>query len=269
MRNRQETLRTRGRRFFLVGLMLALIAPAAEAQLVVYDDFAAPRIDETRWAGRQFVDREDGTGVLLEIQREVSNQALVLQTRVVGGTASDSGLYSAENALAFQRPRDLTEVAFTVKVRSLQVKACAGGTASEAGARGVFALFNDGVGDIVAVIGATRSSASASAADQLDVAAFLVHRTPDGDAVLGSLSLGSAMLGESVKLRMRWEPAKNRVRFQRDGDALVSIDYTNPVVSAPGGPRKYLGAVAAAGDCSAGAGAASVTAAFNTVRVNP
>lgn len=268
MRKRQDTLCARGCRCFLLCLMLALVAPAAEAQLVLFDDFAAARLDAEKWAGRQFITRDGGSGNVLEIQREATGQAVVLLTRVVGGTASDSGSFSAENALAFRRARNLTEILFTARVRQLELAGCAAGSGAEAGVRGVFALFNDGLGDVVATIGMSRSSASAAPAEELTVVASLERRTAEGTTPLGSVVLGSAAVGQNVRLRMRWEPARNRVRFQRETDALVAIDYSVAAASAPDRARKYLGAIASAGECASAAASALVEASIGAVRVN-
>lgn len=269
MPNRIHRLLTSTQRALVAGVLVASTATLAEAQLVVYDDFAAGRIDESRWAGRQLVNKEDGTGSLLEIQREVTSaQALVLQTRVVGGTDAAPGSYSVDNALMFRHAQAFDEIAFDVAVRRVDVRGCAAGANAEASARGVFALFNDGIGDVVATVGVTRSSALNAAAAELDVVASLVHRTDEGDTMLGVLSLGPATLGRQVRLRVRWDPARNRVRFQRDADAVVAIDYTNPVVAPPGSPRKYLAATASVSDCSVTGASAAITAAFDNVRVN-
>lgn len=258
------------RRLLLIGALLALTAPMAEAQLVVYDDFSSGRIDETRWVGRQLVTNDGGTGALLEIQREVTNaQVLMLQARVVSGKGGEPGRYSVDNALMFHDAKALNEIAFDVVIRRVDVSSCTAGADAEAGARGVFPLFNDGLGDVVAIVGVTRSSSSNAPAGELDVTASLVHRTDQGDAPLGFLSLGPATLGRSVRLRTRWDPARNRVRFQRDADPLASIDYLNPVIAGPGRPRKHLAVTASVGDCSAGSASAAVVAALDNVRVNP
>jgi hypothetical protein len=260
---------THVRRLLLVGVLLALSAPVVEAQLLVYDDFTAARIDETRWVGRQLVTNGGGTGSLLEIQREVTNaQVLMLQTRVVSGKGLEPAPYSVDNALVFRDSNALNEIMFDVVVRRVDVSGCTAGPAAEAGARGVFPLFNDGLGDVVAIVGVSRSSASNAPVGELDVAASLVYRTDEGDTLLGYLALGSTTLGRSVRLRTRWDPARNRVRFQRDAEPLVSIDYTNPVIAGPGRPRKHLAAAASVSDCPSGRASAGVVAAIDNVRVN-
>ena len=258
------------RRLLVVGALLALTAPVVEAQLVVYDDFSGGRIDETRWVGRQLVTNEGGTGTLLEIQREVTNaQVLMLQARVVSGKGEEPGRYSVDNAMMFRESNALNEIAFDVVVRRVDVSSCTVGADAEAGVRGVFPLFNDGLGDVIALIAVTRSSGSNAPAGELDVTASLVHRTEEADTPLGFLSLGSATLGRSVRLRTRWDPARNRVRFQRDADPLASIDYMNPVIAGPGRPRKHLAVTASVGDCSSGSASAAAVAALDNVRVNP
>jgi hypothetical protein len=268
IQNRLAELLKRSRWMLVSGAVLAFTASAAEAQLVSYDDFVGPRIDETKWAGRVLMTRDDGsTGALMEIRREVTpGQVLLLETRAVGGRASDSGEFSAENALAFRRPGAITDVAFAVWVKELDLTGCDAGEDSSAAARGVFALFNDGAGDVVAIAELRQSSGEDPG--ELDVRGSLIHRGPDGDTLIGSVELGSAAIDQRVRLRVRWEEANNRVRFQRDADPLVALDYQNAVVAPPGAPRKYLGAMSRVGDCSATGTNAAILAVFNNVRVN-
>src|SRR3982751_6238833 len=138
----------------LAAVLLGSAVPSAQAQLVSYDDFTAGRIDDSRWTGRQFTTRTGGTGDLLEIQREVTKaQALVLQSRVVGGAKVDGGVFSVDNALVFRHSQAISEIAFDVMVQRADVRGCTSGEDATAGARGVFPLFNDGNGDGVGVIG--------------------------------------------------------------------------------------------------------------------
>jgi hypothetical protein len=267
MLNRCQKLLTGGRLPLIAGLFLSMTAPVAQAQLIVYDDFATARIDESRWTGRQITTRTGGTGSLLEIQREVTNaQALVLQTRVVGGSGAEGGGYSVDNALAFRHSQALSEIMFDVVVRRAEAGSCSLGNAT-ASARGVFPLFNDGLGDVVAIVGVSRSANAGTAPANLDVVASLVHRTDTEETSLGSMVLGSTTIGQRVRLRMRWDPANDRVRFRRDAEALVSIDYSNPEAAEPTRPRKYLSATSSVSDCAAGSSSAAVTAAFDDVRV--
>ena len=245
---------------------VASMAPVAQAQLVLYDDFSGARLDPARWNGKQNVTNVGG-GDLLEVQREINaaQQALVLQARVIGSTGWDGGVFSAENALALRHPNSVSDIAFDVTVRKIDFGGCQAGPDAEASARGVFALFNDGGGDVIAIVSVGRSSSDA--AQDLSVSASLVYVAGDGTKELGSISLGSAIPGQTVKLRARWEQAKNRVRFGRDDAALAQIDYTNAVVDKAGRPGKYFGALATVPQCTAGAGNALVLASFDNVRV--
>lgn len=53
MLNRYSKVIAHGRRALFAAALLALTAPVAQAQLVVYDDFTAPRIDASKWVGKQ------------------------------------------------------------------------------------------------------------------------------------------------------------------------------------------------------------------------
>ena len=250
----------------MVLAFMASTAPVAQAQLVMYDDFSGGRLDPDRWNGKHNITNV-GSGDLLEVQREINaaQQALVLQARVVGSTGWDGGFFSAENALALRRASTVSDIAFDVTVRRIDFGGCQAGPDAEASARGVFALFNDGVGDVVAIVGVGRSSSDS--AQSLSVSASLVYVADDGTKELGSISLGAAAPGQTVRLRARWEQGKNRVRFGRDDAALAPIDYTNPVVAKAGKPGKYFAALATVPQCTVGAGNALVLASFDNVRV--
>jgi hypothetical protein len=252
---------------FIAAIVLSLTATVAQAQLVPYDNFAGPKLDAEKWSGRQFVTREDGTGSLLEVQREITPlETLVLQARSVGGDASNSGLFTAENALLFRHSKRLTDIAFTAFVRSAQVAGCTGGADAAVSARGVFPLFDDGSGDVVAIVEVTRSSASPAA---FDVVASLVHRGAEAETILGYAWLGSVDVNVKVKLRVKWDPANSVVRINKDGDIAAALGYANVIASEPRA-RKYLGAWTSVPDCLSGtAPTAAITALFNNVRVNP
>jgi hypothetical protein len=253
----------------LAAVLVASSVAHAEAQLVLYDDFAAGRIDESRWTGRQFVTRIGGTGDLLEIQREVTSaHALVLQTRVVGGSSADGGVFALDNALVFRHGNAISEIVFDVTVRRADVRGCSPGQDAEAGARGVFPLFNDGAGDVVAIVALMTSSASTAAATELEATASLVHRTAEGDVILGAVALGPAAPGQPVRLRMRWDAARDRVRFQKDAEPAMTIDYLNPVTGPAAGSPKYLAVTSSVTDCSAHPTSAAVLAVFDNVRIN-
>lgn len=269
MLNRIHRVVRQTRHALLAAVLVASAVPMAEAQLVSYDDFTAGRIDETRWTGRQFTTRTGGTGDLLEIQREVTKaQALVLQTRVVGGTSADGGGFSVDNALVFRHSHAISDITFDVTVHRADVRRCWTDQDAAAGARGVFPLFNDGAGDVIAIVGVMASSGPGGAASELEAVASLVHRTAEGDVPLGTLALGPAAADRPVRLRTRWDAARNRVRFQKDADAVMAIEYVNPVIG-PAALPKYLAATSSVTDCSEHRTSAAVLAMFDNVRINP
>jgi len=251
-------------RSFILAVVFAWPAQPAHAQQILYDDFMAPLLDGTKWTGRQ-LNSGGGNASSLEIERSIANGRLLMRTRVVGREAGVAER-SSETALLFRRPAGLDEISFQVAVRDLQVAGCASGASSSAGARGVYAFFNDGEGDVIATIEVKRSSDWVPS-NMLEVVATLVHRGVDGDVVLESAPLGSALVGQRVKLRVKWHKATSEVRFQKDQDPAASIAYTNAVIADAAGERKYLGVFGTAGGCSESSAAAA--ALFNNVRVNP
>ena len=267
MRRHRSSISTLALRALFIVAALAGFAPLAEAQLVIYDDFTAPLLDGVRWSGRQLNTNEGGNGSSLEIERSVANGRLVMRARVAGGPEPDTGQRSSETALMFRHPGALNEIVFNATVKELQIAGCASGSASAAGVRGVYAFFNDGLGDIVATIELRRSSDADTAATMLEVVGTLTHRTDAGDeTLLGWVPLGTAAIGQKVRLRVKWDRDDSTVKFQKDLDAVAPIAYSNPVVADAGAPRKYLGAIATSGDCRAAS--STIVGLFNTVRVN-
>jgi hypothetical protein len=257
-------------RTFALAASIALVASAAEAQLIIYDDFSTPRLSADRWEGRQIVTSDGGTGSALEIQRGIQNSRLVLDMRATGGISGGGGTITSENALLFANPNRLTEIAFKVALGQTEVTGCAAGGEAVSGARGVYALFNDGTGDVIATIEAGRSSAGAT--DLLEVVGSLVHRDDTGTSSIGTVSLGSWPAAQAVRLRVKWDPAHSAVLFQKDGEAAVSIAYTTAVVGPAFRSRKYLASFVTVTDCAAGpASNARALALINNVivRVNP
>jgi hypothetical protein len=110
-----------------------LTAPVAQAQLVVYDDFTAPRIDASKWVGRQLQTKSGGTGDLLEVQREVTAaQALVLQARAVGGKGRGwRVVFTTENALLLRHAGVVNDIAFDVLVKRAETAGCGTAAASQ------------------------------------------------------------------------------------------------------------------------------------------
>lgn len=258
-----------GRLALIAGAFIALAAAGAEAQLVTYDDFSAALLDQTKWSGRQLDVRVGGTGTDLETRRDVQAGKLLMEMRAVGGAASNSGRYFSENTLQFRNPDPLTEIAFRVRVQQFEVSGCPAGPASFAVARGVYSFFSDGAGDVVAFVEVRRSSVSTAPATELEVIGYLIHRTASGDSLLGFGLLGTATVGQAVKLRTKWDQINQLVEFQRGTDPAVTIPYSQTVMSPPSVRTKLLGALGLVSDCLTGpVPNARMLAVFDNVLVN-
>jgi hypothetical protein len=253
-----------------MGTLIVAAALTAEAQLVTYDNFTSTLLDHSKWRGSQFDVSVGGTGVALETQRAVNEGRLLMHIRAVGGTASDSGQNYHENALQFRNPDTLTEIEFQVRVQQFQVSGCSGGAPSWAVARGFFSLFNDGAGDVIAVVEVRRASTSSAPTNELEVVGYLVHRRVSGDSLIGLVALGSASVNQTVALRTKWDSTNKLVEFQRSDAATLTVPYSLNVMSLPSVRTKFLSALALVSDCLTGQPPdVRMRAAFDNIRVNP
>ena len=95
-------------------------------------------------------------------------------------------------------------------------------------------------------------------------------RVIGGVVGLGSVDLGPVTVGAPLTLRMSWDPANNRVDFQRNNEPVQSVLYTvddsDPIAS----PFVLVEAVGFVANCTVGARpTAVVSALFDNIFINP
>ena len=252
---------------FLITILLILTVSRSHAQLMLYDDFSANVLDETKWTGRHSSD--GGSGTTLESRREIDAGRLALETRAVGGNTGSTELHFSGNGLLFRNPNTLMEISFEVLVRELEVTTCPVGPPSWATARGLYSLFNDETGDVSVSVEVRRSSNVTQPTNTLEVVAILFHRSPSADTTLAFDILGAAKINQKIALRMKWDPANSRVEIQKDKQAVSLLPYANTVI-APSTGEKSLGVLGIVSDCfGSPLPKASLLAFFDNVRVNP
>ncbi len=228
-----------------IGVALALGMPVNTQALepfVLYDNFNTGPMDPDRW------------GLLTDFSRTVQGKRLRMSARAFGTIDSDSG--TSSNGVN----SPLSGVAASIVVQSLRadvivnsmdLSGCVGNSSpSQVRARLISSLFNVGTpvpgsqaGDVSAQIFLRRLSDSVDAINVLRVGGSVdqcIDNACASSTRLGQVDLGTATLGQLVKLQMQWDAANNQVLFKRDADAAVSVPYASSDTALPGAPLRNL-----------------------------
>ncbi len=232
-------------------LLIATGIPSQAQKLELFEDFESKYIDPDKWVGAEGA----GTGVLilesgrlLKAEPTYGYRGLDLIQRAYANMANNTGASSASTGLYFRDGRDLRTIQATIQVKKIQMATCStnAATVSESRARMGGTFFNTGTpfpngsyqNDVFAYISLVRTS-SDSPSDPLSIVAKVficddencINTTP-----IGSADLGSVAVNQKVKLRLTWEPDKNRFVFQKGKGAELSINYSVSDTNFPGAP---------------------------------
>ena len=241
----------------LVTLQLGSVA-SVFAQGILFDDFSLPFIRGDRWKTDQ---PESGDGSGLETLRLVSNGALLLVHRVAGGQLLDLGSHISAARLYFN-PSTVRALKFDVTVLSMTATGCSvpGSNFTDVEARMWTQLFRNGALEVQASVGVVRTSM----ANEM--------RAIGGVNGLGlsGVDLGPVAVGTPLTLRLSWDPANNRVDFQRNNDPVQSVTYTVDDSMSISSPFVLMEAVGFVANCTVGARPSGVVSAlFDNVFITP
>jgi hypothetical protein len=261
--------------------VLTAMAASGHAQLVLYDNFQAPRIDPDKWRGQETFAAGDNPNA--EALRRIQNAQLRLSLTTYGETFADTGLQTGRFGLKVTHPAVVTALQAQVTVQSAVVQTCAENPAApRARAQMTGFFFNDGTslrlgdatGDISAGIQKVRDRALGNR-----IEAF-VSRCADFDCfsnpnVAGVTFTTTWRVGTPTTLEIIWQPAQDRFRFRvltntgaqevqtlsyaglvRDNEVPQALDFKRIVVTN------------SAENCSAGPTRAAMTILVDNVRVN-
>lgn len=244
----------------------------AQEPFAVYDSFPDGQLSPDLWNGAE-------RGPILDIVRIVKGGELRLESRSYSNTREDAGVRTGRVDAGFTHDGKLTAIRTKVHVDRVSVTACAANpSAADASAQIFGAFFNTGeatphshVNDVVARLTIGRASNSLDPADRLRVTGTVLQCRDDdcSDALeLSTNDLGTALVGATTALSVRWMPGNHAFEFRKDTDR-VQAGYLVSDVTPPGNPEKLLGVVGTAPNCSlAPRPQASIAAAFNNVAVN-
>jgi hypothetical protein len=224
-------------------LLLACAPLRAEPEpLVLYDNFNGSALNPDRW------------GLLTDQARVLENKRLRLVGRAYSLADTNTGTSNTgvNSELAdTATTASVKSLRAVVRVAAIRSDGCTANPAvSNTRARLVASLFNIGnpvagsqAGDVFAQIFLRRFSNSADAPGVMRVGGSVdqcVDAACGTSVRIGSVDLGTADLGQAVRLSMQWDEPADRVVFQRDSDPAQPVTYAVSDAHAPGAPLKNL-----------------------------
>lgn len=234
-----------------------------------YDNFQLGPINPNKWLPTQFgIGGADAFNVY-EANRTIildplnpSERVLRILNRAYGENNSNAGTSFGAFRLKVKNPSTTTAIRARLQVRNFTSTGCPGNstpTAAQAQILGWF--FNagtptpgSGVDDVIAGVGARRSSDSADPPGVLQISAFVFHCS-DVDCFngtfLGGVPLGTVTTGQWVRLLMQWDQANHRFIFQRGTQPPLFVPYTVTDTQLPGVQLKTLGVDNFVANCTA------------------
>jgi hypothetical protein len=236
---RELAMRRRAGLAVVLGVLLSGALTPAAAQVVLYEDWAAERIDPARW--RVFSLGADSS--VYEVVRQIADGQLHHALRTYGGTQDDLGTQAGTNAVGFAQG-GFTAVQWDTAVHGYGLQGCptpgAQPSALQVDLR--MQLFNDGsspgpgdvTGHVDTRVRLTRRSDSMDPPEVVQAIGLVTRcNVPDCSTrdVLGEVGLGPALLGQVNTFRMLWDPVLSRIEFQRNAEPPVHIGYSVPVVT--------------------------------------
>lgn len=244
-------MRSRSSAILIFCAFLTALPASGQAQLVLYDNFASPSINPSKWLG---VDC-DPTALRDTVRRVTADESdsgnglLHLYAKAYASTDTDFGGNGCPFGLSFANPASVTDLSFTVTVGKMVATGCTTNP-SFSGASVEFRgrIFNtetpptSQLGDIESVIGPSRTSTDTG--NQFTVVAFY-QRCDDANCgartTLDFKVLGSVFPGEQATLRIKWDQPNHRFIYQLNQQPQVISPYTVSDVSAPFfGPIKHI-----------------------------
>lgn len=244
---RELAMRRRAGLAVVLGVLLSGALTPAAAQMALYEDWAAERIDPARWR----VFSLGASASVYEVVRQITNGQLHHQLRTYGGTQNDLGAQVGTNAVSFAQGGFIA-VQWDTAVHGYLLQGCptpgAQPSALQVDLR--LQLFNDGsrltpddaTGTVDARVRLVRRSDSVDP-PELVPAVGLVTRcnVPDCSTrdILGEVGLGPVLVGQPNTFRMFWDTFRSRVEFQKNAEPPAYVGYSLPVVTRLGGGRVW------------------------------
>ena len=257
-------------RLALLAIAGVVLSPVRAAEpYASWDNFnGVTALNPSRWQGTDRIRLIQG-GALRVAQRDLGNQS------------SNVGLLSNSWDTYLKNPTLIRQLRAKVTVSDYALTACATNpSASSVEARLVGLYFNAGPGvptslinDVGAKIRLWRSSNAADAANVVRVQGVVFQCTAadcnTNDITLGTAELGAAVVGETLILKMEWDPTQKVFNFARGTDPVVQVPYSASDAQAPWYAFRGIGTRTSMANCLAGNRTDGfIDARFDTINVN-
>ena len=266
-------------RLAMVLLLLALPATAA-AQLVLYDDFSAKRIDPVKWIGVPTSVSADGEADRREVSvgllGQGASRGLHISQTMYSTTGTNTGAGSSGFGLGFANAIKLTAVSFSLVVNEAQSLSC--GVNAAFVIAGFSADFfnpnpspNGATGDITVSIVALRlSTDTGNNVEVIGGIAQCLDPKCNNQTSLTFVDLGPVALGSANTLAVTWDKPNHQFLFQLNADAPVASGYTVSDAYPPGLDLKSLFVAGSVPHCTTTPRPyAAMDTLFDNVNVNP
>lgn len=250
---------------------LGQVPTSTGSSLVLYDDFNGPYLDPTKWFDNSYTvgTLESVRELAPPYQGEGNNGRLHMKQRAYlnPGDAYTAGWMN----LFFANAASIKEVAFSVAVNSPTLSQCPTNDTSfvRAGFTGRF--FNYGRGseldpDMDVNVDLNLHRERGNPTGPLIVGATVSANGPQG--FWTGQNIGFAKVGQTVKLRVRWDQPNKQFLFQLNSDPVVAIPYFVSDGS-PTFPVKAIGVIHGVPACPVQqAGGALIDAYFDNVYIS-
>lgn len=232
----------------------------------LYDDFAAPTLDLSKWFGAPSCSQF----LTLECMRAVHGSSLHLAATTYGRRNTDSASIYDTSSVYFANPMTITSIDARVTIPSSNAVQCpANPTLSHTHFILTGAFFNTGSGkwteDVNAYVVLDQFGSPTSS---LIATAFLSV----GQNFFGNVLLGNVAPGDTVHVTLRWDASGSQfvASLKQDGSPAVvaAIPYSQTNVLPPFFPNRLLGVRTFVPSCTATETVASMTAQVGKVLVN-
>jgi hypothetical protein len=243
--------------------------PKVVTPLVLYDNFNGRLINPAKWydTAQSAQMREAVRDLSPSYQGEGNNRRLRIFQRAYSPADGNQDLTFGWLGLRFTNEAAITEVSFEVTVPAAEISPCQSNSSPGiVGAQFRGRFFNTGgpEGDVEAGITLDRDSTDPRA--PLAVYGFYyVESGSPGDSVL----LGFAPLGQTAKLRFKWDKPNHQFILQLNKDAEVSLVYNLADTYTPSVQYKAIQVTPGVPNCTiTPPGSAMMDAYFDNVYVN-
>jgi hypothetical protein len=271
--NRGTDMNRRNRTAQLAAALLTLAAACGAQAAAAYTDWdnfdGATQINEKLWLN---ADRH----------RMIEGGALRMIQRDLGSQTNNTDVFNNSWSASLTNPGPVTQMKGSITVNAFEISHCAANpNAGVLQARLNGSFFNAGPGvpapgnrvnDVGAVIRLRRDSNSADASNLLRVQGTVFQCTTSdcnyGTIGLGDVDLGTAVVGETVVLKMEWDKPNKRFNFFVGNNPVQRVTYAVSDALAPASEYRLIGTRTTVAHCMAGRTEGFMDAKFDNISVN-